>query len=200
MWDSILPPRDARGQYNLQRIKNNSFRIFSSYDGKIYSSHTTFNYNRHPADENGGVTDDSDITDTTFKFSKEIPTLFGGIDQTNEHEPDVYREIRNISFFTIQEASFRKLFSSSDTTDKPQRIKLFYPKLAYIFSLDRSKVLFIDKNPSVGYDAGLYPGCMCDARMKPRIPFSTGKCRIPSGCSFRDERIITISSICTYEA
>ena len=155
----------ARGQYNLQRTRNNSFRLFGSYDGKIYSSHTTFNYNRISADENGGITFDSIITDTTFKFSKEIPTLFGGIDLTNQHEPDVYREIRNLSFFTIQEASFPKLFSPKDTTEKPRQIKLFYPSLAYIFSLERTKVLFVDKNPAVGYDAGLYPGLFINQDM-----------------------------------
>ena len=65
---------------------------------------------------------------------------------------------RNLSFFhQIQEASFPKLFSSSDTAEKPQRIKIFYPKLAYIFSFDRTRSLFIDKNPSVGLEAGLYP-------------------------------------------
>ncbi|MBN2761512.1 MAG: hypothetical protein JXR41_00365, partial [Bacteroidales bacterium] len=98
------------------------------------------------------------ITDTTYRFSKEIPTLFGGTDQTYQHDPDVYRDIRNISFFTIQEASFRKLFSSSDTTKKTGGIKIFYPKLAYILSLDRTKVLYVDKNPEVALNAGLYPG------------------------------------------
>jgi hypothetical protein len=150
--------QDAKGQYFVQRIKNNSFRFFSSYDGKIYSSHISVNYNRISADENGGVLYDSVITDTVYGFSKEIPTLFGGIDQTNKHQPDVYREIRNISLFTIQEASFKRLFSSSDTTDKQPRIRIFYPKLAYIFSLDRTKVKFVDTDPSVGYNAGLYPG------------------------------------------
>jgi hypothetical protein len=155
--------QDARGQYLLQRIKNNSFRIFSSYQGnKIYSFHAAFNINRISADENGGVLYDSLITDTLYQFSKEIPVLFGGTDQTNQHSPDVYHEIRNISIFTIQEASFRKLFFSSDTAEKSKRIRIFYPKLAYIFSLDRSKILFIDKNPSVGLDAGLYHNLYVD--------------------------------------
>jgi len=149
--------QDAGGQYNLQRVKGNSFRFFSSYSGTVYSYHASFNTNHTGADENGGVLKDSYITDTTFKFSKEIPTLFGGTDLTNSHAADVYHEIRNLSFFTIQEASFPKLFSSSDTAEKPNRIKIFYPKLAYIFSFDRTRSLFIDKNPSVGLEAGLYP-------------------------------------------
>ena len=154
--------RDAGGQYFLQRVKGNSFRIFSSFSGKIYSCHVTFNTNHLAVDENGGVLKDSYITDTTFKFSKEIPTLFGGIDETNRHSPDVYHEIRNLSFFTIQEASFRKLFSSSDTAGKSPRIKIFYPKLAYIFSFDRTRTMFMDKNPTVGLDAGLYPDLYVD--------------------------------------
>jgi hypothetical protein len=158
--------QNARGQYLLQRVKNNSFRMFGSYSGNaVYSCHAVFNFNRITADENGGVLHDSLITDTIFKFSKEIPVLFGGTDQTNQHTPDVYRDIRNISFFTIQEVSFRKLFSSPDTAVKSKRIKIFYPKLAYIFSLDRSKILFTDKNPSVGVDAGLYPGVYVDENL-----------------------------------
>lgn len=150
--------QEARGQYFVQRTKNNSFRLFGSYDGKIYSSHVSVNYNRISADENGGVPYDSVITDTVFRLSKDIPTLFGGIDETNRHKPDVYREIKQLSLFTIQEASFRKLFSSSDTTGKQSGIRIFYPKLAYIFNFDRTKVKYTDNNPAVGYNAGLYPG------------------------------------------
>jgi hypothetical protein len=154
--------QEAKGQYLLQRTKNNSFRMFSSYTGSIYAFHAVFNINRITADENGGILNDSYITDTTFRFSKEIPTLFGGVDQTNQNSPDVCREIRNLSFFTIQEASFKKLFSSSDSTKKSSHIRIFYPKLAYIFSLDRSKILFTDKDPSVGLLAGLYPNTYID--------------------------------------
>jgi hypothetical protein len=145
------------GQYSFQRIKNNSFSIFSSRNGKVYSYHANFNFNRITADENGGVLHDSLITDTTYLRKKYIPTLFGGTEQSNQHKPDVYHEIRNISFFTLQEIAFRKLFGSPDSTENTRKIKLFYPKLAYIFSLDRSGVLYIDKNPTVGLYAGLYP-------------------------------------------
>ena len=152
----------ARGQYKLQRTKNNSFRLFSNFNGKTYSYHAAFNINRITADENGGVLDDFQITDTSYRFLKEIPTLFDGTDQTSQHSPDVYHEIRNISFFTIQEASFRKLFRSADTTVKKGRIKLFYPKLAYIFSFDQTKTMFVDKNPATGLLAGLYPDVYVD--------------------------------------
>jgi hypothetical protein len=154
--------QNSKGQYRLQQTKENSFRMFSSYSGKKYSCHLSFNMNRISADDNGGVLSDDFITDTTYSFTKEIPTLFDGVDQTNKHIPDVYREIRNISFFTIQEASFRKLFSSSDTAKKPARIKMFYPKLAYIFSIDRTASLYVDKKPATGFEAGLYPDVYVD--------------------------------------
>lgn len=152
----------AAGQYRLQRTKNNSFRIFSSRNGRIYSYHLSLNVNHIFANENGGIVNDTLITDTVYTLTKYIPTLFGGIDQTNKNQPDVYHDIRNISFFTIQELAIRKKVTAADSAASAKRIRIFYPKLAYIFSLDRSKVLFTDKNPSVGLNAGLYPDVYID--------------------------------------
>jgi hypothetical protein len=152
----------AAGQYRLQRTKNNSFRLFSNRNGRIYSYHLSFNVNHIAANENGGVVNDTLITDTVYTLTKYVPTLFGGIDQTNRNQPDVFHDIRNISFFTIQELALRKKSTHEDTTASTKKIRLFYPKLAYILTIERTKVLYTDKNPSVGLNAGLYPDIYID--------------------------------------
>lgn len=145
----------ALGQYRFQKTKNNSLQLFSSYSGNTYSYHFNLNVNKIIADENGGVSDDALITDTVYSHTKDIPTLFEGIDNPPTHEPDVYREIRNINAFMIHELSLRNLFEKTDTSRK-RRFNFFNPKLAYIFSLNRTINLFNDNDPLVGSENGLY--------------------------------------------
>jgi hypothetical protein len=143
------------GQYKFQRVKNNSFRFFSSYTAKFYGYHFNINYNKIIADENGGILSDRYITDTTFSFSKEIPTLFGGTESSTKHDPDVYTEIKNLNILAVQELSLRTGYRN-DSSHFARKAKIFYPKLVYIFSLNRTTRLFTDKKPSVGLDNGLY--------------------------------------------
>ena len=145
------------GQYRFQKVKNNSFNFFSSLSGNFYSYHISVNYNKIIADENGGVSNDSLITDTTYTFSKDIPTLFGGTESSDSHKPDVFSKIKNINILTVQEISFRNNRKNTDSTAAAKKIGIFYPKLVYIFSLNRSVRLFTDINPSIGIDNGLYP-------------------------------------------
>ncbi|HJZ38926.1 MAG TPA: putative porin [Bacteroidales bacterium] len=146
------------GQYKFQKVKNNSFNFFSSHSGTLYNYHLSVNLNKIVADENGGVISDALITDTTFSVTKDIPTLFGGTDNPPRHVPDVYNEIRNLNIFTIQELSFRNKRGKSDSAAR--KIRIFYPKLVYIFHLNRFVRLFKDVNPSVGLDNGLYPALL----------------------------------------
>jgi hypothetical protein len=145
------------GHYRFQKVKNNSFNFFSSLSGKAYSYHLSVNYNKILADENGGVISDSLITDTTFAFTKDIPTLFGGTESSTSHSPDVLNEIKNLNILTVQELAFRSDRKKTDSTATLHKIRIFYPKLVYIFSLNRNVRLFTDKNPSVGFAKGLYP-------------------------------------------
>lgn len=147
------------GQYQFQKVKNNAFGFFSSLTGTVYSYHANINYNKITADENGGVTADSLITDSTFTHIKDIPMLFTGTDNPPKHYPDVFSEIRNLNLFTMQELAFRKKKNPADST-AIRKVTLFYPKLVYIFSLDRTSRLFTDIKPSVGLDAGLYQGLL----------------------------------------
>jgi len=148
----------AIGQYRFQKVKNNSISLVSNLSGRIYSYHISFNRNKIVADENGGVQNDSLVTDTTYAFTKDIPTLFGGIDNPPKHIPDVMSEIRNMNILAVQEIAFRGNRQKPDSSAGTKKLRIFYPKLMYIFSLNRTIRLFTDKNPSVGFDHGLYPG------------------------------------------
>ena len=145
------------GQYRFQKVKNNSFRFFSNLTGKVYSYHLSFNLNKITADENGGVLNDSLVTDTTYNFTKDIPTLFGGTDNASNHSPDVFSEVRNINILAVQEVAFRGNRQNTDSAINPRKLRIFYPKLIYIFNLNRNIRLFNDKKPEVGLNEGLYP-------------------------------------------
>ncbi|HLO58068.1 MAG TPA: putative porin [Bacteroidales bacterium] len=147
------------GQYSFQKVKNNSFRFFSSYSGRYYAYHVSVNYNKIMADENGGVLNDSLITDTTILRTKEIPTLFSGSESSLSHRPDVMNSIRNLNILAVQELAFRMApkKNTDSTQTKPKKKTILYPKLVYIFNLNRSMRNFTDKDPMVGYNAGLYP-------------------------------------------
>jgi hypothetical protein len=106
------------GHYRFQKVKNNSFNFFSSLSGKAYSYHLSVNYNKILADENGGVISDSLITDTTFAFTKDIPTLFGGTESSTSHSPDVLNEIKNLNILTVQELAFRSDRKKTDSQNK----------------------------------------------------------------------------------
>lgn len=146
----------AIGQYRFQKVKNNSFNFTSSLSGKVYSYYLSLSRNKIVADENGGVLHDSLVTDTAYAFTKDIPTLFGGTDNPPRHFPDVSSEIRNINVLAIQEIAFRGNRQKPDSATKAKKLRIFYPKLMYIFSLNRTIRLFTDKNPSVGIDHNLY--------------------------------------------
>lgn len=145
------------GQYSFQKVKNNAFNFFSSFSGKLYSYHFSLNWNKIMADENGGVLKDSYITDTTYAKTKDIPVLFSGTENSSEHNPDVLNEIKNLNILTVQEIAFRGKSGSTDSTAAVRKINIFYPKLVYIFNMNRTVRLFTDLDPKVGFNNGLYP-------------------------------------------
>ncbi len=145
------------GQYNFQKVKNNAIGFFSSLSNKNYAYHISVYYNRIIADENGGIANDSLVTDTTFAKTKDIPTIFGGYDNAPSHYPDVATDVKNLNILSVQEVSFRSSGTKTDTASTRRKIRIFFPKLIYILSLDRTSRLFTDKNPWVGVESHLYP-------------------------------------------
>jgi len=151
------------GQYRFQKVKNQAFNFFSHLSGTLYSYHLSFNVNKIVADENGGILNDSLVIDTTYAFTKDIPTLFGGVDNPPTHTPDVFTEVRNINFLTVQELSFRSRKTVKDSS-ATRRLRIFYPKLVYVMSFNRVLRVFSDINPSVGLEGGLYPDVLINTK------------------------------------
>ena len=142
------------GHYKFQKVKNNSINFFSSLSGKLYSYHLSINYNKIISDENGGVPNDSLITDSTFIRSKDIPTIFSGTENSIRHEPDVFNEIKNLNILAVQELAFRS--KPRITADSVRKNRIFYPKLVYIFNINRTLRRFTDEKPLVGLQNELY--------------------------------------------
>ena len=144
----------AKGQYKFQKITNNVLTIFASYEKPEYKLYSNFNINRIKADENGGVINDTLITDSTFQFTTDIPTVFGGVDQGNKHNPDVLTTINNLNFLVVQELDL----SRQQTVDTlaPAKGKRFIPVIGYIFKYDMSKRMHRDEKPQTGVDKGFY--------------------------------------------
>jgi hypothetical protein len=145
----------ALGQYKLQKVKNNSFNMFSSLSGKLYSYHFSVNFNKIIADENGGLLHDTLLTEPTYVSTKDIPTLFSGTESSIRHLPDVVTNIKNLNILAVQELSFRSKPKPTDSI-AVRKTSIFYPKLVYIFSLNRTVREFTDKNTAIGLESGLY--------------------------------------------
>ena len=56
------------------------------------------------------------IASTTYDFTKDIPTLFGGMENSSHHDPDVYTQVKNLNLFTMQEIAFRKKPGKTDSS------------------------------------------------------------------------------------
>jgi hypothetical protein len=144
----------SRGQYKFQKIVNNAIKIFTSYERPKYKLYSNININRIKADENGGVTNDTLITDSTFQFTTDIPTVFGGVDQGNKHDPDVLTAINNLSFLLVQEYNLSRL--ETDDTLAIINKRRFLPAIGYILKYDMIKRIHRDKNPQTGIDEDFY--------------------------------------------
>jgi hypothetical protein len=87
--------RSSLGQYIAQKTTNNSFSFFSSYLGERYSMHTNLNIHRFTMLENGGITSDRMITDTTV-VPKAVPVAFAQSDNASSL-------LKNTSFLLHQQ-------------------------------------------------------------------------------------------------
>ncbi len=144
----------ANGQYRFQKIVNNAFKMFTSYERPNYTVYANFNLNKIKADENGGITNDSLITASAFDNTTDIPTVFGGTQQGIMRDPDVLTTIKNLSFLVVQEMNITTPGLSDTLT--PVKEKRFLSSMAHILQYDRSIRMHRDKTPDAGLDAGLY--------------------------------------------
>ena len=144
----------AKGQYKFQKIVNNAFKIFTSYEKTNYKLYSNININKIKADENGGIINDSLLIDSTFQFTTDIPTVFGGVDQGRQHDPDVLTTLKNFNFVIVQELNLSQ--HEMDDTLETSNEERFVPVIGYILKYDKSTRFHRDKNPQAGLDEDLY--------------------------------------------
>ena len=145
----------SKGQYKFQKIVNNAFKIYTSYEGRRYNMYSNVNFNKIKADENGGILNDSLITDPTFQNTTDIPTLFGGTEQGTKHDPDVLTTIKNLSFLVVQELNI--ISRPHSDSINPGKMEKFVPSISHVLKYDKSIRIHRDKNPDKGLNEGLYP-------------------------------------------
>ena len=144
----------ANGQYKFQKIVNNAFKLFTSYEKPGYNLYANFNLNKIKADENGGIINDSLVTDSTFENTTDIPTVFEGTQQGIMRDPDVLTTIKNLSLLVVQEMDIIR--TKPGDTLMPEKEKKFIPSIAHILQYDRSIRMHRDKNPNKGLEEGMY--------------------------------------------
>jgi hypothetical protein len=144
----------ANGQYKFQKIVNNAFKMFTSYERPKYKFYANFNLNKIKADENGGIMNDSLVTDSTFENTTDIPTVFEGTQQGIMRDPDVLTTIKNLSLLIVQELDI--ITTDRSDTLMPEKEMKFIPSITHILEYDRSIRMHRDKAPNTGLEEGLY--------------------------------------------
>ncbi|MFI3330856.1 MAG: putative porin [Rikenellaceae bacterium] len=84
--------RGTRGIYTWQVARAKSLSASFSHTGKRYSLHAGYIYNAINVKENGGVQNDSDITDTIFEITYNVPVNL----------EDARNVIKNNTYYVVQ--------------------------------------------------------------------------------------------------
>lgn len=63
----------TKGHYTRQNASARYFNVNFAHTGKRYAVHAGYIYNHGAIDENGGIKNDADITDTVYDISRNIP-------------------------------------------------------------------------------------------------------------------------------
>lgn len=145
----------SKGQYAYQQVKKNSFTFFTSYTGKPYSVHGSFNINRLHIDENGGIKEDRFVTDTVFQFTKDIPTNFSGTGEP-KYAPNVYSNIKNLEVLIVQKIDIGMLGMRNDTMKRKKSQLRYSPAFSYVFDYNRNVRLYNDNDPGLGFYKNSY--------------------------------------------
>jgi|GEM_PF-2395664 len=135
-----------KGQYRYLQTNTKSFKAYGSYSGKNYLLHSTFNYNKYVAHENGGINDSVYWVEDEFD-PKDYPTNYTGGTSPNFNS-DVRNRIRYIDGMVSQRL---KLFSigASDSTKKSSSIA--EPYLSHVFIGRRTSKMFSSDLQDTGH-------------------------------------------------
>jgi hypothetical protein len=146
----------TKGQYRYLNIKKNSFRVFSSYTGKQYIAHASFNLNRLKNDENGGIIDSSFRNNDYNKSIKELSTEFTG-SGSPYYTSDAQNRIRYYDLMISQRLKLFTLGGKPDSKKTDSLRSFAEPILTYVFKINRaSKTYSHNPNPYRYYDTMIY--------------------------------------------
>ncbi len=77
--------RGTKGLYTQQDTKNKNFSATFSHTGKFYTAHAGYIHNKVVTEENGGVTGEWAIRDTTFDMSIGVPMKLADANASNTY-------------------------------------------------------------------------------------------------------------------
>jgi hypothetical protein len=155
----------SHGQYRFQRTRRNSFSFFSSYEGDKHSFNLSLNTNNFTTNENGGITEDSLMTDDDYEDPGDLPTSFSGTGSPPRDNADVSNTFKNIDLFMLNDFNLSKYFEKIDTsaTDTlPNRTKV---GIMHVAEFEINKKIFEDAYPSAGLSGGFYDSAYFNSSM-----------------------------------
>lgn len=129
--------RGTRGIYTWQGARDKSLSMALSHTGKKYTVHAGYIYNSVNLKENGGIQNDSDITDTIFELSNNIPVNL----------EDARNKLKNNTYYFVQSYAvpFRSLGESDFTL--ADRSSLFF---GHSFEYSRFSRTYTDSKDESG--------------------------------------------------
>jgi len=140
----------TEGQYQYQKTKDGAITFFANYIKDNYSIHGNINFNKINVLENGGITDDKFIEDTTVN-TETIPV----------HLFEATNVIKNNSLFIVQQIHLRKKELKQETDSVADNIvntdtnnleiaglNNSSNSLVHIFKYEKTHRQYIDNQPS----------------------------------------------------
>lgn len=141
----------AKGQYRYLKVRENSFRLFSSYTGQKYVFHTSLNLNYSRNNESGGVID-SYFRDSVNVYTVDIPTLISG-SGSPQFDSDALNHLKYMDILVSQRLKLFTLASKTDTTETKKARNIAEPILTHTLRLSRISKKYTHDDPAL---SGLY--------------------------------------------
>lgn len=130
-----------KAQYKYLNVSQKAFKLFGSYNGRVYSMHTSLNMNRYYSGENGGLVDSTYIAEEPF--TKDYDTYFtgGGNTGSQPYQPHVTNKIRYIDGMLSQNV---KLLGNRpyDST----RSSIAQPIISHVLKVRRASKIYENTN------------------------------------------------------
>ncbi len=133
-----------KGLYKYLTVKNKNFKAFTSYTGRNYTLHSTFNINRYQVEESGGIIDSLFLNEDE-QFTKLYDVNFSG-DENSPYTADVYNKVRYMDGLLSQKL---KLFTIGNKADSAKGYRnMAEPTLSHVFTYRRASKMYEESSDS----------------------------------------------------